>query len=121
MEGEITSSNVKPALGFSRGDPCTQYPYETKMRDFVPIRTFGAEVPDPNLARYFTGEEAGGRSRRQVRVLGHITKACQLVLAYSAAVAAHGPTPVKRSGAIRVTKPGILRIDAGGKSAFGPR
>ena len=31
------------------------------------------EVPVWNyLARYFTGEEAGGRSRRQVRVLGAI-------------------------------------------------
>jgi hypothetical protein len=29
---------VKPAVGFSRGDPCTQYLYKTKMRDFVPVR-----------------------------------------------------------------------------------
>src|SRR5258708_40241209 len=35
----------------------------------------GIERSEASLARSFTGEEAGGRSRRQVRVLGHITKA----------------------------------------------
>ena len=74
VEGEITFLNVKPAVGFtlpsastpSRGlSPAPSD--KKKMRDFVPVRTFFEWIlsaANLNLARYFTGEEAGGRSRR---------------------------------------------------------
>jgi hypothetical protein len=42
-------------------------------------------------------------------------------LDYLVDLTTHGPIPENRSGAIRVMYPGMLRIEAGGKSAFGPR
>src|ERR1700689_4217855 len=62
------------------------------MRDFVPVRRLtrgkgwrfvlilGGRRGLRYLARYFTGEEAGGGSRREGRGLGHITTARPLTL-----------------------------------------
>jgi hypothetical protein len=66
-EGEITLFNVKPAVGFTLPSAgVTPAPSTNRKMARTP---FCSRVPLGGsaleyLARYFTGEEAGGRSRR---------------------------------------------------------
>src|SRR6202142_967987 len=58
---------VKPAVGFTLPSAGLSPAPSDKMRGFVPGRTFFVWIlsaANLYLARYFTGEEAGGRSRR---------------------------------------------------------